>query len=81
MTAHSPSQTPLELLRGCLPQAASGADPSAPIASFGFDSLDTVEFLCAVHEEFGIRLTNDDFPPEQTLAGLLTRIIQQRTAA
>ena len=73
------SCTPLERLRDCLPHAASGADTSAPISSLGFDSLDNVEFLCAVHEEFGVRLTNEDFPPEQTLAGLLTRITQQRT--
>jgi len=81
MTAAPENLPSLERLRRCLPHTAVGADTRTPIASLGFDSLDTVEFLCAVHEEFGVRLTNDDFPPEQTLSGLLTRITQPRTTA
>jgi acyl carrier protein len=73
--------TSLERLRQCLPRsaAAAAADPAATIECLGFDSLDLVEFLCAVDEEFGLRLTADDLPPGQTLAGLLARIDQTST--
>ena len=36
--------------------------------------MDTVELLCVVHEEFGLRLTEDDFHPGQTVGGLLAAI-------
>ena len=81
MTTTASRQIPIERLRACLPHTAAGADDCTPIASLGFDSLDTVEFLCAVHEEFGVRLTTSDFPSDQTLSGLLTRITQQQTNA
>ena len=79
MTATVSRLIPIERLRTCLPHTAKGADDLTPIASLGFDSLDTVEFLCAVHEEFGVRLTTSDFPSDQTLSGLLSRITQQQT--
>jgi acyl carrier protein len=65
---------PLNRLRRCLPAASAAANPQATLDSLGFDSLDTVEFLCAVHEEFGVRLTNDDLFPGQSVHRLLARI-------
>jgi acyl carrier protein len=41
------------------------------------DSMDTVELLCVVHEEFGVRLTETDFHPQQTIDGLLRAIAQK----
>jgi acyl carrier protein len=66
--------TPLERLRRCLPHTAAEAKPDTRIDSLAFDSMDTVEFLCAVHEEFGVRLTTADFPPDQTIRELLARL-------
>ncbi|HWB04400.1 MAG TPA: acyl carrier protein [Verrucomicrobiales bacterium] len=66
---------PMERLQCCLPRTADGADAHSTLESLQFDSLDTVEFLCAVHEEFGVRLTSDDLFPGQTVQGLLTCIM------
>jgi hypothetical protein len=40
--------------------------------------MDTVEFLCAIHAEFGVRLTEAEFRPQQTIRGLIA-IISART--
>ena len=57
-------------LRRCLPRLALPIREDDPLAALGIDSLDTVEFLCAVHEEFGVRLTADEFHPARTFSEL-----------
>lgn len=66
-----------ERLRLCLPQFPLAED--TPIVTLGLDSMDTVELLCVVHEEFGVRLTEDDLHPAQTTHGLL-RAIARKTS-
>lgn len=68
----------LARLRQCLPLQWRNSPAAQPLAKLGLDSLDTVEFLCAVHAEFGIRLREEDFGPEQTLEGLLRAINQRK---
>ena len=61
-------------LRRCLPRLAPPIRDEDSFATLGIDSLDTVEFLCAVHEEFGVRLTTDEFHPAQTFSELAALI-------
>ena len=63
-----------EHLQRCLPQLLLDWNPDLRLADLHLDSLDTVAFLCAVHEEFGVRLTDAEFHPTQTLGGLLAAI-------
>ena len=63
----------------CLPRLAHRLRPSARLSELEFDSMDTVELLCVIHEEFGVRLTEDEFRPDQTVDGLLA-VIAQETA-
>ena len=61
----------------CLPRLASRLRPSARLSDLALDSMDTVELLCVIHEEFGVRLTEEEFHPGQTVDGLLTIIAQE----
>lgn len=63
-----------ERLRLCLPSLALGQNRGLRIAELGLDSMDTVELLCVIHEEFGVRLTEADFQPETTIGQLLSAI-------
>ncbi len=63
-----------EHLQLCLPRLPFSQKPDTRIADLGLDSMDTVELLCVVHEEFGVRLSESDFHPEQTIGGLLSAI-------
>jgi acyl carrier protein len=65
-------------LRQCLPAHRREFPTEQPLAELGLDSLDTVEFLCTVHAEFGVRLREEDFGPGQTLAGLLMAIVRRK---
>jgi acyl carrier protein len=64
-------------LQLCLPNLAIFDRPEIRLAELGLDSMDTVELLCVIHEEFGIRLTECDFHPAQTVGGLLAAIAAQ----
>jgi len=65
-------------LRLCLPRFASQlSDPSAEIGGPALDSIDSVEFLCVIHEAFGVRLTESEFHPRQTIGGLMAHIAQE----
>jgi len=67
-----------ERLRLCLPRLAPElADNTVTLADLALDSMDTVELLCVVHEEFGVRLTDSEFHPGQTVGGLLAQIAQR----
>lgn len=58
----------------CLPRLAGRLDPARRLGELALDSMDTVELLCVIHAEFGVRLTEAEFHPEQTIGGLLTAI-------
>ena len=64
-------------LRLCLPGLASRWREDARLADLALDSLDTVEFLCVVHDEFGVRLTEAEFHPQQTVGGLFRLIAEK----
>ena len=66
-----------ERLRLCLPRVPLSQNLDTRIADLGMDSMDTVELLCVVHEEFGVCLTETDFHPQQTIDGLLRAIAQK----
>ena len=63
----------------CLPRLARELQPGTRVADLALDSMDTVELLCVIHEEFGVRLTEEEFHSGQTIGGLLTAI-SSRTA-
>ena len=65
----------------CLPRLAPHLPPETRVADLALDSMDTVELLCVVHAEFGVRLTESEFHPEQTIGGLLTAISQRTTTS
>lgn len=74
----SKTKTIVERLQLCLPRLTTDlADESTTLGELGLDSMDTVEFLCAVHLEFGVRLTESEFHSEQTMGGLLTAIARR----
>ena len=68
-----------ERLQLCLPRVRLTQNFDTRIADLGLDSMDTVELLCVIHEEFGIRITEVDFHPQQTISGLLHAIAQKTT--
>jgi acyl carrier protein len=71
----SKTKTVTERLRLCLPRlTAPLANESTTLGELALDSMDTVEFLCAVHLEFGVRLTESEFHSQQTIGGLLAAI-------
>jgi hypothetical protein len=64
-------------LQLCLPKLPLAQGHGTRIAELGLDSMDTVELLCVVHEEFGVRLTEADFHPDKTIDGLLCAIARK----
>ena len=65
-------------LQLCLPHLAPQlANPFAPLVELALDSIDTVELLCVIHDEFGVRLTESEFNPRQTVGGLLSLIARE----
>ena len=64
----------------CLPRLAPRLQPtSARLSDLSLDSLDAVELLCVIHEEFGVRLKDSEFHPEQTVEGMLSAIAERST--
>jgi acyl carrier protein len=68
-----------ERLRLCFSRFPLGEHTDTPIAQLGLDSMDTVELLCVIHEEFGVRLSVTDFNPQQTTGGLVEAIAEKAT--
>ncbi|HEY3901876.1 MAG TPA: phosphopantetheine-binding protein [Chthoniobacter sp.] len=65
-------------LQLCLPRLAPQlTNPFAPLAELALDSIDTVELLCVIHDEFCVRLTESEFNPRQTVGGLLSLIARE----
>jgi acyl carrier protein len=68
-----------ERLQLCLPCLPLAENPNRRITDLGLDSMDTVELLCVIHEEFGVRLSDSDFHSTQTIGGLLSVIARKTT--
>lgn len=67
--------TVTERLQHCLPRLARDfAHPARTLGELAIDSIDSVELLCAVHEEFGVRLTEDQFQPHTTIGEFIAAI-------
>ena len=74
MTTTLSAPAAIRRLRERLPRLAPLLAGDPVIGSLGLDSLDTVELLCAIHEEFGIRLAEHEFQPDQRLSDLAQTI-------
>jgi acyl carrier protein len=70
----SPTADVFDRLRSCLPARLRGISPETPIASLELDSLDRVEFLCALDAEFHVSLTLEEFESITTPAELAALI-------
>ncbi|MDZ4288533.1 MAG: acyl carrier protein [Prosthecobacter sp.] len=68
------AQDILQHLQLCLPKLSPFLREDARLRELGLDSMDTVELLCVVHEEFGVRLTEAEFQPHHRLADVLAVI-------
>jgi acyl carrier protein len=66
----------LERLRTRLPGPLCGARADTPLADLPIDSLDTVELLCLIDDEFGVRFEQEQYQQMRTvgdLAGFVAR--------
>ncbi|HYF34877.1 MAG TPA: acyl carrier protein [Prosthecobacter sp.] len=68
------SQDILQRLQLCLPRLAPNLRPNAQLRDLGLDSMDHVELLCVIHEEFGVRLTESEFQPQLSLDHILAQV-------
>lgn len=64
-------------LQLCLPRLPLCQNREVLIGDLGLDSMDTVELLCVIHQEFGVRLTESDFHQGQSIEGLLSAIARK----
>ena len=72
-------QEVLERLRRRLPAAMRGAQTDTLLADLPIDSLDTVELLCLIDDEFHVRLGEGEFQGFRTVGDLANEVA--RTAA
>ena len=63
--------------RRCLPTQVRDCGDDVPLRDLGLDSIDTVDLLCAVHEEFGLRLSDDQFRPDLTLREVILNLAER----
>lgn len=70
-------QQVLHRLRLSLPRLAPLLREDVPLHELALDSMDHVELLCAIHEEFGVRLTQGDLSPGTSLTTLARHISRQ----
>ncbi len=61
-------------VRRLLPPQAQMASPHARLGDLGLDSMDIVDFLCALDEDFQIRLTTDELTNETTIDELIALV-------
>ncbi len=64
-------------LRHFLPRLAPLLREHIPLSEMGIDSMDFVELLCAIDEQFHVRMTEDDFRPGHDL-GALAKVIASK---
>lgn len=50
---------------------AESLDRNATIASYGIDSLEVVELIMDLEDNFGIKLNDEDFPNIKTVGDLI----------
>jgi acyl carrier protein len=60
----------LERLRTRFPGPLRGATADTPLANLPMDSLDVVELLCLIDDEFGVRVGQTQFQEVQTVGEL-----------
>jgi acyl carrier protein len=70
----------LRRLRARLPGPMRGANLATPLADLPIDSLDVVELLCLVDDEFGVRFEQGEFSRFRTV-GHLADFVCTRCAA
>ena len=70
----------LARLRRRVPNVLAGADCRTAVDALAMDSLDLVELLCAVEDEFGVLLTGDAFAKARTVGDLI-QVIMKRAPA
>lgn len=70
-------QESVQRLRELVPHLVARLRPAAPLSASGFDSLEVVEFLCAVETACGVRLAIDDADPRTPAAELLALIARR----
>lgn len=63
-----------ERLQLCLPHLPLNRPHETLIKDLRLDSLDSVELLCVIHAEFGVRITDSDVHQGQTIEGLIAAI-------
>ncbi|MGH7958595.1 MAG: acyl carrier protein [Opitutaceae bacterium] len=62
-----------------MPHVVASLRLDAPFNVSGGDSIDFVEFLCAIDTDYGVRLTTDDIAPLQTVGELLALVDRRAT--
>lgn len=66
-------------LKRRLPKLAPLLEEDTPLHALGLDSMDTVELLCAIHEEFNVRISEREFHPDQRLGDLARTIANKQS--
>jgi acyl carrier protein len=79
MTTISPGDV-IPRLKRRLPKLAPLFEEDTPLHALGLDSMDTVELLCAIHEEFNVRLSEREFQPAQRLGDLAKTIANKQSS-
>ena len=59
----------------------TGLDPTAPLDTFGIDSLSFIEFMFKIEEEFGVSVSDEDLRSIKTLADLERHVAAALAAA
>lgn len=69
-----PPEQIIQRLHQSLPRLSPLLQEDVPLNELALDSLDTVELLCAIHEEFGVRIAEAHFQPSMTLNALAEHV-------
>lgn len=69
----------LERLRGRLPGAMRTAETDTLLTDLPIDSLDTVELLCLIDDEFHVRLGEGEFQSFRTVGDLADVVARNAT--
>ena len=64
-------------LRQLLPVHVRDEPLNRRLSELGLDSIDVVDLLCALDEDFQVRLTTDEFTEDTSIAGL-ARLVSEK---
>ncbi len=64
-------------LLSALPRLRGEWQEDARIADLGLDSMDMVELLCVVHQDFGARLSEEELGGLETVGELIDLVSQK----